>query len=321
LHINSLGFRGEEIKTKKQPGTYRIVVLGGSTVLNREVPFESNAVRLLEKKLRQHYPDKKIQVINAGKDFYTSEHSLIQYMFKIQDMDPDLIIMWHGVNDMLESCMREGVITHGNYQSDYSHNFGIISNIVFTYFKPQPLFQIKLLTIDFADNFFRDNLYSDVTIPFKKKIKKEYVKAYLRGENTIEVHDYPSIDAYKRNLSYLMVLANNRNIPIILGNQPSLFKKNNTAEEVEKIVFPQPLCIKDNKAYSIDSLRYGLDLFNAQTKKTASENNITFVDLDKTVPKNLDNFVDSIHYTKEGNSRIAESLYQMIVSKGFIQNN
>src|SRR6266487_2214418 len=63
IHINSLGFRGEEIQEKKPVGTYRVVVLGGSTVLNREVSFEKNAVRLLEKKLRAYYPQKKIEII------------------------------------------------------------------------------------------------------------------------------------------------------------------------------------------------------------------------------------------------------------------
>ena len=113
LTVNSLGFRGEEISAKKPKNTFRIVILGGSTVLNREVPFEQNAARLLEKKLRKQYPDKKIEIINAGKDYYTSEHSLIQYMFKISDLNPDLVIMWQGVNDMLMSCLSEGRGTHG----------------------------------------------------------------------------------------------------------------------------------------------------------------------------------------------------------------
>ena len=49
LTINLLGFRGEEISVKKPYGAYRIFVLGGSTVLNREVEFEKNWFGCLKK--------------------------------------------------------------------------------------------------------------------------------------------------------------------------------------------------------------------------------------------------------------------------------
>jgi len=166
LHVNSLGFRGEEIQQTKPKNTFRLAVLGGSTVLNQEVSYEKNAVRLLEEKLQKYYPDKKIEVINAGKDGYNSEHSLIQYMFKIKDLDPDLIIMWHGANDMGESCST-GDITYGDYKSDYSHQFGPLAHIVFNYFRPQPLIQIKLVSVDFLFRALNDNLYSDFTNKIK----------------------------------------------------------------------------------------------------------------------------------------------------------
>ena len=85
LHINSYGFRGEEIQKKKPVGVYRIFILGGSTVLNRPVPFEENSARVLEKMLNSYYTDKKFEVMNAGTEGYTTEHSIIQYMFKIID--------------------------------------------------------------------------------------------------------------------------------------------------------------------------------------------------------------------------------------------
>lgn len=40
LHINSHGFRADEITKAKPEGTYRIFVVGGSTVLCDKVPFE-----------------------------------------------------------------------------------------------------------------------------------------------------------------------------------------------------------------------------------------------------------------------------------------
>lgn len=317
LQVNSLGFRGEEIQKDKPQGTFRIVVLGGSTVLNREVPFEQNAVRVLEKKLRAQYPDKKIEVINAGKDYYTSEHSVIQYMFKIRDLHPDLVIMWHGINDMWASCTIEG-LTHGPYKSDYSHLLGATANIVFSYFRPQPVIQVKLVSIDFLSRAISDNLYSDLTKSIQKQYRQKQEEAYLIGKNTISIHDFPSLKAYKRNLSYFIYLTQHDHVPLILGDQPNMLKTNPTLEETADIMFPRLVCLKDNKYYNLESLHYAITQFNATTKILAQENNVDFVDLDSIVPKNLSYFVDSVHYTAQGDKVIADALFKEIVQKDFI---
>jgi len=293
--------------------------LGGSTVLNREVPFEQNAVRVLEKKLRIKYPRKHIEVINAGKDYYTSEHSLIQYLFKLQDMSPDMIIQWHGINDMYASCLKEGVLTHGAYKADYSHFFGAVSNIVFSYFRPQPVFQIKLVTVDFLIRFIKDNFFSDIIVSFKNRHIELLAKDYLENKNTVTVHEFLSLSSYRRNISMLIELTKERKIPLILGNQPFLFKMNASVEEVGRIISPQLYCMRQNKYYNLESLLYGIRGFNAVTKTVSEERGVTFIDLESKIPKNLEYFVDSIHYTKKGNEVIAETFYKYIVENNLIQ--
>lgn len=319
FNVNSLGFRSEEIKEKKDKNTFRIIVLGGSTVLNREVPFEQNAVRVLEKKLRIKYPQKHIEVINAGKDYYTSEHSLIQYLFRLQDMSPDIVIQWHGINDMYASCLKEGVLTHGTYKVDYSHFFGAVSNIIFSYFRPQPIFQIKLVTVDFLIEFVKNNLFSDIIIPLKNRHIELFAKDYLENKNTVTVHEFPSLFSYRRNISILIEVTKEKKIPLILGNQPFLFKTNALLEEVKRIVSPQLFCSKQNKYYSLESLVYGIRAFNTATKTVSEENGVPFIDLESKVPKNLEYFVDSIHYTQKGNEVIAQTLYEYIVANNLIE--
>ena len=48
------------------------------------------------------------------------------------------------------------------------------------------------------------------------------------------------------------------------------------------------------------------------------ENNIDFIDLDSKVPKTTDFYFDSVHYTEKGNLKIAESLFDYIVSNEII---
>lgn len=99
LHINSTGFRNDEITLQKPPNTYRIVILGGSTAFGDWVAYDHNSAKLLQDLLNKHY-SKHIEVINAAVSGYNSEQSIIDYTFRITDYKPDMVIMWHGINDM-----------------------------------------------------------------------------------------------------------------------------------------------------------------------------------------------------------------------------
>src|SRR5262245_15443579 len=67
IKINSLGFRGDEFPRVKPPNTFRIVVLGASTTFNSEVSSnEATWPARLQEKLRQAFPGRNIEVINAS---------------------------------------------------------------------------------------------------------------------------------------------------------------------------------------------------------------------------------------------------------------
>ncbi len=319
IQVNSHGFRGEEIKVKKPKGTYRIAILGGSTVLNREVPFEKNAVRLLEKQLRKQYPDKKIEVINAGKDWYNSEHSIIQYLFHVKDFDPDMVIIWQGANDLYTSCTPSST-QYGSFKSDYSHSFGALHNMAVNYFRPKPLIKIELVSLDFFLKFIEDNLYSDIVFFIREKELNEFAKLYRssKGDFT-EVTDFPSAAIYRRNLQTFIHIVKQAKIPLILGNQPSLYKPDPSHAETRRLIFPELVCKKDEKYYSMSSLLKGFKMFNNITERVAKENEILFIDLDKAVPKDLKHFSDSVHYTEKGNEEIADALFSFIQGNYFIK--
>ncbi len=319
IHVNKFGFRGEEIKLKKPRNTYRIAILGGSTVLNREVPFEKNAVRLLEKKLREEYPDKKIEVINAGKDGYSSEHSLIQYLFNVKDFSPDLVIMWQGVNDLYLSCTPSDT-EKGPFKRDYSHAFGALMRMASNYFRPQPLMAFRFVGLDILSKHLRDNLYSDLIIPYKEKALTLLAENYrMGGREYREVTNFPSLSTYYRNLNSFIDAVKADGVPLILGNQANLYKKSVSVEEAKKLIFPNLVCKEGGKYYSMRSIKNGIEQFNRATQKAAEENGISFIDFDSKVPKNLEYFLDSVHYTEKGNVLIASILFNYLKEKHLIE--
>jgi len=98
---NSLGYRNNEFSLEKPSGVYRIVALGGSSTY--DVRIEDNEATFtaqLEKLLKEEYGYQNVEVINAGVPGYNSWEILINLEFRVLDLNPDLVIIYEGTNDV-----------------------------------------------------------------------------------------------------------------------------------------------------------------------------------------------------------------------------
>jgi len=104
---NSLGMRGPEIKVPKPKDRTRIAILGGSTVYEDFVKdWKKDFARQLERELKQVYPNKDIEVVNAGLPGWDSWNDLVNLEFRLIYLDLDLIIVYEGVNDVHARFVR-----------------------------------------------------------------------------------------------------------------------------------------------------------------------------------------------------------------------
>ena len=98
---NALGYRNEEFPVIKPEGEFRIVAIGGSSTYSISVKDnEQTFTAQLAKILREKYGYENVRVINAGVGGYNSSESLINFEFRVLDLDPDLVIVYHGTNDV-----------------------------------------------------------------------------------------------------------------------------------------------------------------------------------------------------------------------------
>lgn len=137
VHHNALGFRGEEYPLKKPKGEFRVLCIGSSTtysVYPRKEEFHEagliaenpnpTVIAALEKAAREQgmkdlddytcnftypgfleqylhqsgYPN--VRVINAGVPGYTSFETMINFELRCIDLDPDVVIVYEGYNDI-----------------------------------------------------------------------------------------------------------------------------------------------------------------------------------------------------------------------------
>lgn len=88
----------------KPPDVYRVIVLGGSTVMGDGSPRPSqNIVGMLRAAVRDQQitaaDGKHVQFINAGVDGYNSAQEYLYFVSRLIRLKPDLVVVYDGWND------------------------------------------------------------------------------------------------------------------------------------------------------------------------------------------------------------------------------
>ncbi len=97
---NSMGYRGPEIAMPKPPGTFRIVAMGDSTTYGLGMDASNAYPAQLQDILRQQYGYSNVEVINAGVIGYTSWETFINLSLRVIELEPDMVIIYDGTNDV-----------------------------------------------------------------------------------------------------------------------------------------------------------------------------------------------------------------------------
>jgi len=100
---NDQGYRGKPVPLGREPGSLRILFMGGSTtygegVDNPDDAYPAQVGALLEDK--HYFPSHNIEIINAGLRWGTSAEILTHYLMKYRYYKPDLVVINTGGNDV-----------------------------------------------------------------------------------------------------------------------------------------------------------------------------------------------------------------------------
>jgi len=312
---NRWGFRGEDIELAKPAGTIRVFVIGGSTVYCSRVEFEETHCRLLELKLRDAYPDQRIEVQNAGYDWHTSQHSLIKFLFKIQDFDPDLIVVMHAINDLSRSFTPPRFTMLGEFQSDYAHFEGPLASMLKEYSVEPP--RPRFLVWHHTKVLFSDHWYADFRVAPNIRRGEQRRRIFPEGKSIVPA-DLPSLPTFRRNLTELTKAIQDKDIKLLISTQPSLYKPSMSSDELAALIFPMNVCRNEFDGPDLPSLMTAMNAFNNVTRQLARDKQIAFVDLAAEMPKSLDYFIDDVHYTVQGNQKVADVFLHAIQDNNLI---
>lgn len=198
---NSLGYRGDEISIKKPEGVYRIVILGGSAVYTEKVKDNAQTFPVqLENILRQDYGYQNVEVINGGVPGYTTWESLINLEFRVLDLEPDLIIIYHNTNDV-----HARLVEPAAYRGDNSGYRKQWHESDITWWEHSTILRILSRKLDWTNQVQLDDFVDAPTLI-----------EYTGTEPTTTLQNNPPI-YFRRNLSNMIAIARENNIKVIMA--------------------------------------------------------------------------------------------------------
>jgi lysophospholipase L1-like esterase len=310
-HVNRWGFKGDEIELQKPNDVVRIFFFGGSTVHCGTVPFESTHVRLLEKRLKQEYPDVKLEVQNLAAEWHTTQHDVIKLLFDAREFSPDIVLTFHGINDLVRS-FESDLFAEGEYRQDYRHYFGAVANLA------RPNKTARKFFNTAAGHWCSDFRFQQVRLagPEGKGVNGILTMFFPKSE-PVEITHWRSLPAFERNLREFVRIAKEADMEVVLATQPSLYRNDLSAEDQEVIVFAKSHQF-DGKHASLASLVSGMEQFNDTTRKIAAKEDVLLVELDKAMPKTTEYMYDDVHFTRKGNELVAKEIGDALVATRLI---
>jgi len=116
---NKDGLRGPEVERHKPPGVVRILCLGGSTTygsgLTADEAYPARLGALLAPlSAGTDGGGRRYEVLNCGVPGYSTAESLIDLELRLFELEPDAIVIYHGINDAR-------LVQARGFEPDYSH--------------------------------------------------------------------------------------------------------------------------------------------------------------------------------------------------------
>lgn len=287
---------------KKEKSDFRILFLGGSTTECSILSPKESYPGFVQSLLQERYPSRHIEILNAGRAWYTTKHSLITYVTYYQDWEPDLVIAMHGINDLYRS-FSPPTAALGSYNELWSHFYGASIN--------------GARSLTFEQHLFRRN--GVLIRPFRAWYST------LKGEAEVDYPPdrYQSIHMFEKYWIKLIHAVHSNQSNILLVSEPFLYKSVMSKEELGRLWMGKRLCYTPERFFrehypSAKSMANAMNAFNEMTRKAALSEHALFVDGAQEVIKDLDHIYDDVHLTAAGARMLAEAVASEIIHSGII---
>lgn len=322
------------LKEKPENG-YRIFVLGGSTTAG--FPYGNNLTftRILNRRLADVFPDKKIEVINTALTAVNS-YTLLDFMDEILHQQPDALFIYAGHNEFY------GALGVGSTES-----LGKIPAVIHTYLKLQKFktFQLVRNTIARIRGVFASSPKDDLRFdPMKTEMSRIVREKNIPLNSALYKHGK---NQFATNIDIILKKAAGQNIPVLISELVSNIRDhkpfvsvNDDSSLSADFYFKKGRVLEKNKNYpeakrayyqakDLDALRFrATEEFNLIIHELAQKYNATLVPMkacfENASPGELirNNLMhEHLHPNKSGYFLMAEAFLNAMRQQGMIAGN
>jgi hypothetical protein len=279
FNINDDGLRGPDIVNMKDENTYRVFILGGSTIFGQLSTSDSTTIPgYLEQEFSNLKSGYKIEVINAGIGGATSFHETELIKKKLIHYNPDLFIVYDGWNDL-------------NYPVTVSNEGEI------------PLLYQIHRQISELDDYYKSPRFIDSVTTFLDSRIKEKLQTTDENSKESEITDASEkIKLWKSRWSEICKMGTENGFTTIITLQPVLESGDKSLTDWEKHALKKVEYRSVAPFYP--DLRIALTELNSECTQTADLSNV-FDEVNDTI------FYDLGHMGDSGNILVAKKLYEL----------
>jgi lysophospholipase L1-like esterase len=295
---NSLGYRGDEFAVAKPPGLVRVVLAGGSTTYCDGVPHDHRLSHafMLQARLRQ--AGLAIEVINAGCPGWTSLETVINFQTRLLDLQPDVLIVYDGFNDVLTRM----VWPSSAYRGDLSGWFSRQSALA-----PASLLDLSALARIVRVQFFG-------LVPHGDMLR-------VLGDVEPTNHGFAFRDQWRSGTYPSGVFAHAPIEHMFAANPPVYFERNLrslaalcTLHQVTLVLatFAVSAEFPEQPFVGHPAFRAAVDEHNDVVRKITRDTGARLFDLAPLLVGDKQLFTDGVHFTAAGNWRRAELMREYL---------
>ncbi len=300
--VKEAAFHRQSFENPKPKGTFRIAVIGESSVyrLARELP---GLEQRLERTLAGRFRD--VEILNAGGMSYGSQR-LVPVSAEIVAYQPDLVFVYVGHNEFeeVEQLTLASVETLALRRS-------LSRSAAFRFFRDS----LGLMTVRQWERDHNSRLLS--------KPRPDWARAWKHKFTGEDVRTRMS--AFRNNISMIISMCRQNNIPVIIGTVPSNLVKPALPKEewrkyqpvwdlLDKQQFEQAAVLGQNLLKEVAGRHQSSALENAIIRQLAAEYKIPLADVEAAVtaaePHHVPGetlFADHCHLNEVGNRILIET--------------
>ncbi len=245
-----------------------------------------------------------VRVINAGAEGYSTWESLIGFQLRCLDLDPDMVMVYHGYNDIHARLIWPYQAHRGDNSGQLSHSTG--------WYEPLPLhlrsIAIRILLVRMG----RARSPADLVFTFGTV---EPTAMFWDYERQLVARRYPSGFFLEHSVKELLET-----------NKPVYFRRN-----IENIVATaeqagiQPVLLTfastdadDERRFSTSDYNQALREHNDIVRRLGRELNVPVIDVAEVFPNDPELFVDTIHMTTDGGWLMADLIADALISRDLL---